>query len=148
MSTASGYRPGERYVAQYEGGLEWYVEAVSANGSGTVLGPLGVATSAPARDRLRGAWQVRPGARLLRDWAGRYWSVTAAPAGPGAWRVEFARTEPGAGAMRYEAEAVRPLPAIADAELLRLLRRAWSSLATDASERDRRLAASSGRAEL
>ena len=53
-----------------------------------------------------------------------------------------------AGAMRYHAEVPRPLPAIADVELLRLLRRAWDSLATDAPERHRRLAASSERAEL
>jgi hypothetical protein len=142
------YRPGERLVAQYEGGREWYVEAASGNGSGTVLVPLGVAESPPAADRMRGAWRVDPGTRLLRDWLGRYWRATQAQAGPGTWRLDFTRAEPGAGTMRYEAEVGRPLNLIGDAELARLLRRSWDSLATDAPERQRRLAFGSTRSEL
>lgn len=142
------YRPGERLVAQYEGGQEWYVEAAGGNGSGTVLVPLGAAESPPAVNRMRGAWRVDPGARLLRDWQGRYWHAAETPAGAATWRVDFTRPEPGAGTMRYETEVGRPLDLIGDAELIRLLRRAWDSLATDAPERQRRLALSAARSEL
>jgi hypothetical protein len=142
------YRPGERLVAQYEGGQEWFVEAASGSGAGTVLVPLGVAESPPAVNRMRGAWRVDPGVRLLRDWAGRFWRATDAPAGQGRWRVDFTRTDPGAGTMRYEAEVGRRLNLVGDAELVRLLRRAWDSLATDVAERERRLSMSAERVEL
>jgi hypothetical protein len=159
MSTSvDEYRPGERYVVQYAGGMERLAEASADSGSGARLEAIGPDAPLPRRIRLLGAWTIARDSRLVRDWRGRYWSVAAtrSPAAesrgdgglPGAWAVEFTRAEPDGGEMRYRVEIARPPHTVSDSELARLLRAAWNSLATDAPERLRRLATASERAEL
>lgn len=147
------YRVGERYVLQYVGGGERIAEVGHAAGASVLaLLPLPF-DDAPAQPALPGGeWLVEPGERLVRDWAGRYWSVVAHTANGGPWNgtglrppggceVEFVRFTPTGAAMTYRvASAVWP-GELGDAELVRMLRRAWDALATDRAERLRRLEA-------
>ena len=142
------YRPGERYLLQCAGGVERLAVAAARNGAGVVLVPAGPHEPLPDPVLPCGEWLLEPGERILRDWLGRYWAVTArpwparaggsAPRPAGGCRVEFTRYEPGGQRMRYEAPSVKWPQALPDAELVRLLRSAWNALATDATERLRR----------
>jgi hypothetical protein len=154
MRRRSGtYRPGERYVLQCVGGGERIAEVGRAQGApGLALLPAGAGDERAEPTLAGGEWLVEPGERLVRDWAGRYWSVAAravdggdgngaGPRPPGGCEVEFARFTPAGHAMCYRvASAVWPA-GLGDGELVRLLRRAWDSLATDRAERLRRLEA-------
>ncbi|HEX8696784.1 MAG TPA: hypothetical protein VF746_30475 [Longimicrobium sp.] len=154
MRRRSGaYRPGERYVLQHVGGGERIAQVGRAPGpSGLALFPAGAGEERAEPTLAGGEWLVEPGERLVRDWAGRYWSVTAraadgrdgdgpGPRPPGGCEVVFARFTPAGEAMSYRvASAVWP-GELGDAELVRMLRRAWDSLATDRAERLRRLGA-------
>jgi hypothetical protein len=144
MRRRSGaYRLGERYVLQCVGGGERIAEVGRAPGPpGVALLLVGVEEERP--EPTLAEWLVEPGERLVRDWAGRYWSVVArgngaGPLPPGGCEVEFARFTPAGEAMWYRAASAVWPGELGDAELVRMLRRAWDSLATGRAERLRRL---------
>jgi hypothetical protein len=139
---SEGFRTGERYLLQAAGGVERIAEAVAGSG----LVPAGPDTALAGRPLPGGAWRLEPGERVIRDWAGRYWSVAARPANgdrpaalpPGAFWLEFVRREPGGRVMRYRAASIEHPAVLCDEALARRLRAAWDALATDAAERLRR----------
>jgi len=140
------YRPGERYVLQCAGGIERIAEVGHAGSPELVLVPL--AYEPPLPGVTCGEWLIEPGDRLVRDWAGRYWSAISLadrspangrPRAPYGWKVEFLRFTPDGEPMSYGVASARPPGALSDAELARLLRLAWDSLATDRAERLRRI---------
>lgn len=148
------YRPGERYVLQCVGGVERVAEVRrAADTAAPALLPVGADEALPRPTVPGGEWLVEPGERLIRDWAGRYWSVSARanhsargngngsrPRVPWACHVDFTRHTPDGEAIAYTAPSARWPREIGDAELARMLRRAWDLLSTGPAERLRRLA--------
>lgn len=141
------YRLGERYVLQCAGGIERIAEVGHSESGELALVPTAYGEPLPEPRMPCGEWLIEPGDRLVRDWAGRYWSVVARadrspvngrPRAPYRWRVEFVRFTPECEPMSYGVASARPPSTLTDAELVRLLRLAWDSLATTRAERLRR----------
>lgn len=144
---SGGYRLGERYVLQCAGGIERIAEVGHAGSPELTLVPPAYEEPLPEPRTPCGEWRIEPGERLVRDWAGRYWSVAwradrgpvgGRPRAPYGWTVEFTRFTPEGEPMSYGVASARPPGTLSDAEVVRLLRLAWDSLATDRAERLRR----------
>lgn len=144
------YRLGERYLLQYASGIERIAEVGYAGTPELTLVPPAYGEPLPEPRTPAGEWLIEPGERLVRDWAGRYWSaatradrglVDGRPRAPYGWRVEFVRFTPEGERMSYGVASARPPSTLGQAEMVRLLRLAWDSLATDRAECLRRVGA-------
>lgn len=156
MERRSGpYRLGERYVLQYPGGVERLAEVDHLPGERGQPGlrPLPFEEPLPPHPLAGGEWRVEPGERLVRDWGGCFWSVTASAPRPEdrlaggvaiACQVHFTRRTPAGERITYRAGSLWRPDALDDAALLRLLRGAWLMLETDPQERLRRSCAPPG----
>ena len=148
MKRRTGPRqPGERYLLQCPGGLERLAEAAEPRSPGgePVLVPLPFEDPLPAHLVPGGEWLVEANERLVRDWAGAYWSVRVRSAGPRSGapsyvscEVEFHRHTPQGERVAYRAFAAHPPDVLSDVQLVALLRYAWQTLQTEGAERRRR----------
>jgi hypothetical protein len=149
MKRSTGpHAPGERYLLQFPGGFERIAEATDG-GSGNgepVLVPVALEEPLLGRVLPGGEWLIERDERLVRDWAGVYWSVSAREAWekprtgpvPMACEVVFERRTPQGEQVAYRARSPRWPAELSDAELGTLLRQAWETMRTDEAERRRR----------
>lgn len=150
MQRRSGpYRLGDRYLLQYPGGVERLAEVgpEPTQGGEPVLRPLLFDDPLPPHVLPGGEWLLEPGERLVRDWAGCHWSVTAAPAPPedrlwgalpAACHIHFTRWSPSGERTTYRAASLWRLDELGEAELVAMLRDAWRTMDADPEERRRR----------
>jgi hypothetical protein len=139
---------GERYLLQFPGGLERIAEvAPGPSGDETVFRPLAFEGPLPAPVLPGGEWLLEGSERVIRDWTGVYWSVTAAAAAPRrlapgelpmACVIEFRRFAPPGTPLFYRSGSLEWPEALSDERLGGMLRRAWEQLETDGEERRRR----------
>jgi hypothetical protein len=139
---------GERYLLQFPGGVERIAEVAPGASEGeTVLRPMAFEGPLPAAVLPGGEWVLDGGERMVRDWAGAYWSVSATAAPPRrlatgelpvACVIEFCRFAPPGTPLSYRAASIEWPEALSDERLVGVLRRAWEQLETDGGERLRR----------
>jgi hypothetical protein len=144
MERSSGPRQvGERYLLQCPGGLERIgvvTEAPGAEG-GTRLSPLPFEDALPRSCVPGGEWRIGAEERVVRDWAGLYWSAATRcedGAGGVVCEVEFHRHTPQGERVAYRAFSPVPPEALTDAQLVGVLRLAWDAVQTEGAERRRR----------
>jgi hypothetical protein len=139
---------GERYLLQFPGGVERIAEVAHRAADGAPeLRPLPFEEALPGAVLPGGEWLLGSDERVIRDWAGAYWSVTGVPAGAGppqpgelpyVCAIEFCRYSPPGVLLCYRTPSMEWPEHLSDQRLGALLRRAWETLDTDQGERRRR----------
>jgi hypothetical protein len=147
MKRRSGDRKaGERYLLQFPGGVERLAEAVPATSGEAALRALPFEDPLPAHVLPGGEWLLEREERIVRDWTGAWWSVSATaaawspPSGeiPVSCVIEYTRYAPPGVLLSYRAASMDWPDQISDERLVAMLRRAWETMETDGAERRRR----------